>query len=60
MNGDVFPHWFQHQLLPNLESNSVIIMDNASSFNARRQNTDDEQPKIEDAVVAYIEKNRQR
>lgn len=30
MNGDVFVQWFKDQFLPNLQNNSVIVMDNAS------------------------------
>lgn len=30
MNQDNFLHWFEHQLLMNLEEPSTIIMDNAS------------------------------
>lgn len=30
MNGDYYEKWFTNKLLPNIESNSIIVMDNAS------------------------------
>lgn len=35
MNGQVFLEWFEHQLLPQLDEPSVIILDNASYHNLR-------------------------
>lgn len=37
MNGDVFADWFQHQLLPNIPPNSVIVMDNAPYHSVRKE-----------------------
>ena len=33
MNGDLFRKWFAESLLPNIPSNSIIVMDNASYHN---------------------------
>ena len=30
MNGDVFEHWFEEKLLPNLPEKCIIVLDNAS------------------------------
>ncbi|XP_046584928.1 uncharacterized protein LOC124291904 [Haliotis rubra] len=35
MNGGVFMDWMEHQLLPNLDQPTVIVMDNASYHNVR-------------------------
>ena len=37
MNSDVFEEWFKHNLIPNIPSNSCIIMDNAS-YHSRKKN----------------------
>ena len=30
MNSDVFEHWFEEKLLPNLPEKCIIVLDNAS------------------------------
>ena len=39
MNGPIFLNWFENQLMPALKSPSVIVLDNASYYNIKTEET---------------------
>ena len=39
MNGNIFKTWVNDQLIPNLQTNSVVVMDNASYHSMQVEGT---------------------
>jgi transposase len=58
MNHDLFTRWFTKQLLPNIPSNSLIIMDNAPYHNALSCHSAPTATCKKDRISAWLRKNR--
>src|SRR5277367_3605545 len=57
MDGTRFENWFQQQLLPNIPSNSVIVMDNASYHSVREEKVPTMSSKKQD-IVNFLKKRQ--
>lgn len=57
MNWDNFSLWFKNQLLPNIPSNSLIILDNAKYHNVLTEDTFPKQTTTFDPLRTWLEKN---
>lgn len=57
MNWDNFSRWFEKQLLPNIPSNSLIILDNAKYHNVFSENAFPVPTTKKEALCDWLEKN---
>ena len=57
MNGDNFSMWFKNQLLPNIPSNSLIMLDNAKYHNVLTEDTFPKPTTTKEELRAWLEKN---
>jgi len=58
MNWDIFVTWFTDKLLPNIESNSIIVMDNAPYHNVVSKNSAPTPASSKLEIREWLEKNK--
>jgi len=58
MNHDLFTKWFTEQLLPNMPSNALIIMDNAPYHNTLSRHSAPTATCKKERIAAWLSKNR--
>ena len=58
MNAELFQKWFREKLLPNIQSNSLIIMDNASYHNTLSATSPPTKTCKKDRIWAWLVENQ--
>ena len=58
MNWDLFKKWFKEMLLPNIQKNSLIIMDNAWYHNILSKHSPPTPQSSKKKIIAWLEQNK--
>ena len=58
VNHDLFKKWFSEKLLPNIESDSLIIMDNASYHNVLSEDSAPTGKSSKEAICSWLHDNK--